>query len=99
MHTPPGRLLFVGNPDAAEISHWTAVRAMAVQRGWETTRTYIPGRVTCAVASENVLDGICSSTEASVTSLLQAADIRVFSADDAMNSLFTTGEPIRQVSV
>ncbi len=41
--TTQRRLLFVGHPDAAEVSQWTSVRDLASQLGWETTRRFSPG--------------------------------------------------------
>jgi hypothetical protein len=90
MQTSQRRLLFVGYPDASEISQWAAVRAIAVQQGWQTTRTYTPGNIACAVVSENVLDGVCSPTEATLMQKLHADDVRCASAIDAVIDLFAS---------
>lgn len=90
MQTPQRRLLFVGHPDATEISQWTAVRAMAVQQGWQTTRKYAPGQISCAIVTENVLDGLCSPTEATIMHQLHADEVRCSSATDAVTNLFAS---------
>jgi len=90
MQTSQRRLLFVGYPDASEISQWAAVRAIAVQQGWQTTRTYTPGHIACAVVSENVLDGVCSPTEATLMHQLHADDVRCASATYAVSNLFAS---------
>lgn len=65
------RVLFVGNPGAAEVSQWAAVRAMAVQQGWQTTRRYTRGLVSCAVVSDRVRDGFRSPTESMMIETLE----------------------------
>ncbi len=90
MQTSQRRLLFVGHPDASEISQWAAVREMAVQQGWQTTRKYSPGSITCAVVSEDVLDGVCSPSEATLMHQLHAEDVRCASATDAVSNLFAS---------
>lgn len=88
MKTPDRRLLFVGHPDATEISEWTAVHATAVQSGWTTTRRFTPGRIAFAVVSEDVLDGMCSATEAGVMQDVHDAGVRCMNAADARTHLF-----------
>ncbi|NLV80951.1 MAG: hypothetical protein GXY65_16730 [Rhodococcus sp.] len=89
MKSPDRRLLFVGHPDATEISEWTAVHATAVQSGWTTTRRFTPGGIAFAIASEDVLDGMCSATEAEVMQVVHDAGIRCMNAVDARAHLFT----------
>lgn len=58
-------LLFIGHPsDLREVAHWAAMRQWAPQYELELTRTFTAGPLVCAIATEDVLAGICSPSEA-----------------------------------
>lgn len=82
------RLLFVGHPDEAEVAQWTSVRALASQRGWAATRKFTPDLVTCAIATGDVLHGVCTPAEASTLNGVAASSIPCMSAGDALVQLF-----------
>ncbi|MFZ2527988.1 MAG: hypothetical protein WAX14_10085 [Rhodococcus sp. (in: high G+C Gram-positive bacteria)] len=89
MTTIQRQLLFVGHPDEAEISQWTTVRALAPEYGWETTRRFSPNQITCAIATGDVLHGVCSPAEASTLCDVTASSIPCMSAEDALVELFS----------
>ncbi|MBH0122818.1 hypothetical protein ACWDUD_09820 [Rhodococcus sp. NPDC003382] len=92
MTTTQRRLLFVGHPDEAEISQWTSVRDLASQQGWETTRRFTPDLITCAIATDDVLGGVCTPTEASTLRAVTASSIPCMRAGDALVQLFARGD-------
>jgi len=95
MTSPQRHVVLVGTPcDAAARAHWDAVQSWADEHGWLTTRD-IPaaGDVWGAVATEEVLDGMCSPTEAKVIYDVRAAGIPCVSVHRApamLASLFLT---------
>ncbi|OYD61369.1 hypothetical protein [Rhodococcus sp. OK302] len=58
-------VLFIGHPsDLREVAHWAAMRQWAPEHALELTRTFAAGPLVCAIATEDVLGGICSPSEA-----------------------------------
>jgi len=90
--TTQRRLLFVGHPDEAEISQWTSVRDLASQQGWATTRRFTPDLITCAIATDDVLGGVCTPAEASTLHAVTASSIPCMRAGDALVQLFARGD-------
>lgn len=101
MTTTQRRLLFVGHPDAAEVSQWTSVRDLASQLGWETTRRFSPPDfVTIAIATDDVLGGVCTPpseastlhdvTASSIPPCMRAGDalVRLFDSNDISGSAY-----------
>ncbi|MCQ4117870.1 hypothetical protein [Rhodococcus tibetensis] len=78
------RLLFIGNPSQfIEVIHWAAMRAWATGHGLETTRTFAGGPVVCAVATEDVLDGLCLPSEATMLQRVRSERIPCICVHDA----------------
>ena len=92
MTTTQRRLLFVGHPGAAEVSQWTSVRDLASQLGWETTRRFSPDLVTFAIATDDVLEGVCTPSEASTLHDVTASSIPCMRAGDALTRLFDSSD-------
>ncbi|MDV7354410.1 hypothetical protein R4282_15505 [Rhodococcus oxybenzonivorans] len=81
---PVRRLLFIGNPTQfIEVIHWAAMRVWATGHGLETTRTFAGGPVVCAVATEDVLDGLCLPSEATMLQRVRREGIPCISVHDA----------------
>lgn len=65
--TPSRFLLFIGRPSGLrEVAHWAALCQWAPEYGLELTRTFAAGRLVCAIATEDVLGGNCSPSEATI---------------------------------
>ena len=78
-------VVLVGTPaDAAAADHWAAVQNWAEENGWAVS-SELPdmGEVWGAVATEEVLDGICSPAEAELIYRVRAAGIPLFSVHQA----------------
>lgn len=73
-------VVLVGSPAyPAAVTDWAAVQRWADQHGWETTRTVSAGRTWLAIATEDVLDGLCSPLEAAAMQALRADGARCVS--------------------
>lgn len=78
------QLLFIGRPDAEEVSHWSTLLELAPQRGWVATRTFDPGNVVWAVAASSLL-----ADQADVVNELRKADVPCTTALDAIKDAYS----------
>lgn len=89
-------LVLVGTPaDSAAADHWAAVENWAEEHGWTTTSALpATGEVWGAVATEEVLDGICSAAEAELVYRVREAGIPLFSVHQAPAMLASLVPPV-----
>jgi hypothetical protein len=84
MRASQQRLVLVGSPtEATAVERWAAVLRWAAHHGWETTSRVGGGPIRYAIATEEVLDGLCSPTEAAVLHAVHTAGIRCVSVYEA----------------
>ncbi|OLL16306.1 MULTISPECIES: hypothetical protein [unclassified Rhodococcus (in: high G+C Gram-positive bacteria)] len=81
---PAGELLIVG--DCSRVldgARGAELRTWARHHGLGFTYTFAPGRVVCAIVTEEVLDGACSPAEAMTMQSVRAAGIPCVCVHDA----------------
>ncbi|UOT06930.1 hypothetical protein MPY17_14845 [Rhodococcus opacus] len=77
------RVLFVGRPCAGtELTRWVALRQWASDRGIESIID-CEGDVVCAIVTEDVLDGLCSPSDAMAMQLARARGVPCVGVRDA----------------
>ncbi|MFC9549314.1 hypothetical protein ACFTWF_00510 [Rhodococcus sp. NPDC056960] len=77
------RVLFVGNPGAGtERTQWAVLRQWASDRGMESI-SECEGDVVCAIATEDVLDGLCTPSDAMAMQLARARGVPCVGVRDA----------------
>ncbi|KXF48623.1 hypothetical protein AXA44_28520 [Rhodococcus sp. SC4] len=77
------RVLFVGRPGGGtELTRWVALRQWASDRGIESI-SECEGHVVCAIATEDVLDGLCSPSDAMAMQLARARGVPCVGVRDA----------------
>lgn len=75
--TPPRQVLCIGNPDALiEVTQWLA------RHGLEPTWA-LGGDLIAAIATEDVLDGLCTAPEATAVQHVRALDLPFIGVRDA----------------
>lgn len=78
-----GRVLFIGNPSAfTEVTEWATMKQWAAEHGLELTRDP-DGDMICAIATEDVLDGMCSPSDAMAMQRTRVRGVPCVSVHDA----------------
>ncbi|MCQ4119343.1 hypothetical protein [Rhodococcus tibetensis] len=76
-------LLFVGKPEAGtELNRWLELKRWASGRGIASI-TSCEGDVLCAIATEDVLDGLCTPSDAMVMQQARARRVPCVSVRNA----------------
>ncbi|MHA4849403.1 hypothetical protein L1080_007605 [Rhodococcus sp. MSC1_016] len=76
-------LLFVGNPDpGTELTQWLAMKQWASGRGIASISS-CDGDVLCVIATEDVLDGLCTPAEAMAMQQARARGVPCVSVRNA----------------
>lgn len=90
------QLVLVGTPaDSAAADHWAAVQSWAEEHGWAiSSELPAAGEVWGAVATEEVLDGICSPAEAELIYRVRAAGIPLLGVHQAPAVLASLTSPV-----
>lgn len=78
------RVLLIGTPASlAELTRWELVRRWAVEHGLTPTRE-LDERVVYAVATDNVLDGLCTPAEATLMQRAKSWGVPCSGVDEAL---------------
>ncbi|HET8992320.1 MULTISPECIES: hypothetical protein [unclassified Rhodococcus (in: high G+C Gram-positive bacteria)] len=84
------RVLLIGTPSSlAELTQWELVRRWAVEHGLTPTRE-LDDRVVYVVATDNVLDGLCTPAEATLVQRARSRGVPCGGVDEALRD---PGEP------
>lgn len=82
---PARRVLFIGNPDPfTEVSQWAMLKQWAAEHGMEQARDP-DADLLFVIATEDVLDGVCSPSEAMAVQRARADGVPCISAEHVIS--------------